>query len=264
MSGPRITPDWLRPLTAAAFLGLYAGLLFGSPWPRQKQPAVAAPIAVEVVPMSKIVAAADAPQQAQTAAVTAVASAPSEAQVASKPASQTAEVSADVPTEIPAAFLSAPAIQAQTLTPDASVQVTHEPPPSHPRSTPKAEHERPHRRPARTSAASSRATAIAHNSHAEMVTGSLATANYRAIVAAELNRRKFYPASARSAGIEGVVVVSFTVGDAGKVITKTIVRSSGQPTLDEAARDMMAALSLPAPPGGRFRATVPIQFDMRN
>ena len=217
--------------------------------------------------MSEIVATADAPQQARTAAVAAVVPSPSDAQTASRPISQAAAIAAEVPIETPAGSVPTSEVQTRTLAPDVSVQATDQPPPDRSRPMPKTKQsrrERPHRKPAHASAASSRATTVAHNSHADTVTGSVAAANYRAIVAAELNRRKFYPASARSSGIEGVVVVSFTVGSAGTVIGKTIVRSAEQPILDDAARQIMATLSLPTPPGGTFRATVPTQFDMRH
>jgi protein TonB len=92
--------------------------------------------------------------------------------------------------------------------------------------------------------------------------GSIASANYRSIVAADLNRRKFYPPSARAAGTQGVVVVTFTIGTDGRVAQHAISRSSGRPVLDRAVHQMMAAVSLPPPPGGRFRATVPIRFDI--
>jgi protein TonB len=94
------------------------------------------------------------------------------------------------------------------------------------------------------------------------VTGSIASANYRSIVAAELNRRKFYPPAARSSGLEGVVVVDFTIGASGRVTRHAILRSSGQPLLDEAVHHMMASLALPPPPGGSFRARVPVRFDI--
>jgi protein TonB len=138
-----------------------------------------------------------------------------------------------------------------------------------PRPKPHLARERPKQRErsARESAhasVSSRASAVAQRSAAETVTGSVAAATYRSIVSAELNRHKFYPPDARAAGAEGIVTVSFTVGPSGRVTNHSIVRSSGAPVLDRAVDRMMAALALPPPPGGHFRATVPIRFDLAN
>lgn len=119
-----------------------------------------------------------------------------------------------------------------------------------------------HDRTNQPATASSRASALARQSNAHVVTGSIASANYRSVVAAELNRRKFYPPLARAAGAQGVVVVTFIIGADGHVAHHAISRSSGRPVLDRAVHRMMAAVSLPPPPGGRFRATVPIRFDI--
>jgi len=45
---------------------------------------------------------------------------------------------------------------------------------------------------------------------------------------------------------------------------RSLTRSSGQSALDNAVHQMMAAVSLPPPPGGSFQPTVPIRFDIAN
>jgi TonB family protein len=92
--------------------------------------------------------------------------------------------------------------------------------------------------------------------------GAAASADYRALVVAELNRRKFYPPAARQAGIEGVVMVAFTVGASGRVTQHSITRPSGHAALDSAVHQMMGQVGLPPPPGGTFRAMVPIRFNL--
>ena len=77
---------------------------------------------------------------------------------------------------------------------------------------------------------------------------------------AELNRHKRYPEAARASGAQGVVVVSFVVGPSGRVVSHAVTRSSGQAVLDSAVGQMMAAVRLPPPPGGSFRASAPIRF----
>jgi protein TonB len=92
--------------------------------------------------------------------------------------------------------------------------------------------------------------------------GAVASADYRALVIAELARHKRYPEAARAAGVTGTVVVSFTIGSGGRVTTSSVVQSSGSSVLDGAARQMVSALSLPPPPGGHFSATAPVRYSL--
>ena len=92
--------------------------------------------------------------------------------------------------------------------------------------------------------------------------GAISSAAYGALVAAELNRHKRYPEAARAAGAQGVVVVSFVVGPSGRVTSHIISRSSGNAVLDGAVRQMMAAIQLPPPPNGSFRASAPVRFNL--
>lgn len=287
MAIQRITPIWLRPLAAGTAVLLHATALIGLPRPHSDPPAVAAPIAVQVVPMGEIAIAQEAPQQAQVAEVTAVEAQPSDAQPAQAKAVEPPQaVEATTFIEPPINMERPQAAEAQiaetpALVTEATIRAVENPmavlepvktldqASPQPRAKPKRQMAARQRerheteKQSNSASASSRASAVAHESHAETVTGSMASANYRSIVAAELNRRKFYPAVARSSGIQGVVVVTFTIGADGRVVRHAIARSSGQPTLDEAVHQMMAAMSLPPPPGGMFGATVPIRFDFR-
>jgi protein TonB len=88
--------------------------------------------------------------------------------------------------------------------------------------------------------------------------GAISAADYGSLVSAEIRRHSHYPASASPA--TGTVLLSFTIGSAGRVTSSSIVQSSGHGVLDSAARQTLAALSLPPPPGGRFTRTVPLHF----
>jgi periplasmic protein TonB len=88
--------------------------------------------------------------------------------------------------------------------------------------------------------------------------GAISTADYSSLVNAEIRRHSHYPESANPA--TGTVVLSFTIGPAGRVTSSSIVQSSGHGVLDSAARQTLSALSLPPPPGGRFSRTVPLHF----
>ncbi|HVZ51909.1 MAG TPA: energy transducer TonB [Pseudolabrys sp.] len=249
-SDERVTPLWLRPAVAGSVLLLHAGVLIGAPWPDGERPAVMAPLAVQVVPMGQPAAAYEAPQQATMAEVTAVEARASDAQAAQAQTVEPVEAQAVTALELPESKNAEVLLKARETEPR---------PKPKPKPKPKQ-----HERARRSSAASarSRASAVAQQSQAQSVTGSIASADYRSIVAAELNRRKFYPPEARASGVNGVVVITFTVGADGHVARHAISRSSGQPVLDGAVHRMMAAVVLPPPPGGSFHATVPIRFDL--
>jgi protein TonB len=110
--------------------------------------------------------------------------------------------------------------------------------------------------------ASSRAAPASARASIAAPAGAAAVANYRSLVVAELNRRKFYPPSAREEGTEGVVTVAFTIGSSGRITQHAITRASGHAILDNAVHQMMARVELPPPPGGSFRAVVPIRFNI--
>jgi protein TonB len=88
-------------------------------------------------------------------------------------------------------------------------------------------------------------------------------ASYASLLAAELNRHKLYPASARAAGVTGSVGVAFTVGAAGEVVSHAITRSSGSSALDRAVEAMVAAVRAPPPPGGSFHASTTVNFSIQ-
>jgi len=92
--------------------------------------------------------------------------------------------------------------------------------------------------------------------------GGVSRAEFGALVIAELNRRKFFPAAARAAQASGSVGVAFTIGPAGRVVSQSIVRSSGNAALDDAARTILSALRTPPPPGGAFSASSSIRFEL--
>ncbi len=91
----------------------------------------------------------------------------------------------------------------------------------------------------------------------------VAMASYGALISAELNKRKTFPAAARASGARGTVLVEFTIDAEGRVAHHKVVRSSGFESLDGAAREMFARAPFPRPPRGAFTASVPIRFEMR-
>jgi protein TonB len=88
--------------------------------------------------------------------------------------------------------------------------------------------------------------------------------NYNGRVSAHLQRYQRYPESARSKGITGIGVASFSIDGGGRVTSVSVVRSAGAAVLDQ---DMEAwvrrASPFPAPPNGQPQSfTVPLRYNL--
>jgi protein TonB len=91
----------------------------------------------------------------------------------------------------------------------------------------------------------------------------MSVASYASLVAAELNRHKYYPESARVSGASGSVGVAFTIGPSGNATVISITSSSGNAALDSAARQAVASIRVPPPPGGIFKTATAIRFSLQ-
>lgn len=85
---------------------------------------------------------------------------------------------------------------------------------------------------------------------------------------AHLERRKRYPAEARSRRLQGVAYVRFTMDRRGRVLSAALERSSGHVVLDrEAVALLRRSQPLPEPPadlaGETLSLSVPIEFYVR-
>ncbi|GAB3739527.1 hypothetical protein GCM10028794_23290 [Silanimonas algicola] len=67
--------------------------------------------------------------------------------------------------------------------------------------------------------------------------------NYFAVISAHLNRRKTYPAEAKQARQQGVVVVRFRIDRDGHVLSADIRRGSGHALLDDATVELLRRVS---------------------
>lgn len=94
---------------------------------------------------------------------------------------------------------------------------------------------------------------------------SVSPAKWQSRLMSHLERRKRYPSAARSNREEGTVYVRFRIDDSGNVLSVSLSRSSGYPTLDTAVLDMVRAASpVPAPPAGVNKTiTAPVRFNLR-
>ena len=90
---------------------------------------------------------------------------------------------------------------------------------------------------------------------------------FLAIVRKRIEKAKRYPEEARRKGMEGTVVVAFTVGKKGELESVEVVKSSGYKELDEAAVQTIKRAA-PFPPLERFssrerlKIEVPITFKL--
>lgn len=80
-----------------------------------------------------------------------------------------------------------------------------------------------------------------------------------------LQQHKRYPRRLKRRRVEGEVVVAFTVDAGGRLLDHRIVRSSGEPGLDEAAIDLLVdADPMPAIPSSmglaRYTAELPVRY----
>ena len=83
-----------------------------------------------------------------------------------------------------------------------------------------------------------------------------------------LEQYKRYPGDAQSRGVEGVVMLNFSVDRNGRVLAHEIVRSSGHPELDKEVVSMIERAQPlppfpPSMPEDKLNLTVPIRFSLR-
>lgn len=95
-----------------------------------------------------------------------------------------------------------------------------------------------------------------------------ALASWRSEVLARLQRAKRYPRGAEQRGEQGVATVAFTLNRNGGVVSRRIVRSSGNAELDqEALATVQRAAPFPPFPASMTQASVqlsvPIRFSLR-
>lgn len=87
------------------------------------------------------------------------------------------------------------------------------------------------------------------------------------MLSAWLQRNRRYPEAARRRNEQGTVVVRFTVGRSGQVLSVSLVQGSGSDTLDEAAQAVLRGATLPPFPADMPQAqqtlTVPIRYRLQ-
>ncbi|MGV6876436.1 TonB family protein, partial [Pseudochelatococcus sp. B33] len=105
----------------------------------------------------------------------------------------------------------------------------------------------------------------ASQASAGMGFGSVSPARWQSRLMAHLERRKRYPAGARSRGEQGTAYVRFRIDDNGNVLSASLARSSGYPELDAEVVELVRRASpVPAPPPEANRTiTAPVRFTSR-
>ncbi len=84
--------------------------------------------------------------------------------------------------------------------------------------------------------------------------------SYRSRVQELIRKNLKYPGNARRRGIEGTVLVRFTIGGAGSVGDIRIASSSGSALLDKASLETIRTCSFPPPPKSPMTLSVPLTF----
>ncbi len=90
----------------------------------------------------------------------------------------------------------------------------------------------------------------------------MSQSTYAALVSAQINSNKHYPASAQSEGATGAVGITFLIGASGRARSASVIRSSGNGALDAAARQAVLAVNAPPPPQGSFSGNINIRFHL--
>ena len=105
----------------------------------------------------------------------------------------------------------------------------------------------------------------AASANAAGASSNVSPARWQSRLMSHLERRKRYPSAARANREEGTVYVRFRIDDSGNVLSVSLSRSSGYPTLDNAVLDMVRRASpVPAPPPGANKTiTAPVRFNIR-
>jgi periplasmic protein TonB len=89
------------------------------------------------------------------------------------------------------------------------------------------------------------------------------SAAYRGALGAWLESHKQYPEGARERGEAGQAVLRFQVARSGRVVSYTIVKSTGYPDLDAAIGRMMQGASLPPFPADMSAADIDVSVAIR-
>lgn len=88
--------------------------------------------------------------------------------------------------------------------------------------------------------------------------------NITAMLVSLVEKHKRYPKAARRAGMEGVVLVEFSVDPSGKVTGASVIKKSGKGPLDSASQDLSdriigAAFNVP---NAGMKIQVPIRYSL--
>ncbi|MGI2033032.1 energy transducer TonB family protein [Rhizobium panacihumi] len=118
---------------------------------------------------------------------------------------------------------------------------------------------------AKVDANQSNRTAAQQTSTSTSSAPSISPQRWQGRLAAHLERRKKYPAAARSRREEGTASVRFQIDSSGNVLSVSLSRSSGSDALDQEVLALLKRASpVPAPPAGVNKTiTVPIRFTIR-
>lgn len=97
---------------------------------------------------------------------------------------------------------------------------------------------------------------------------SASVVSWKRKIAMHLQRNKRYPAAAQAKREHGIARVTFLIDRLGRVVSSSLIQSSGSAALDRETLDLLQrAQPLPIPPndvpGTQFSFNVPVRFDLK-
>jgi protein TonB len=165
--------------------------------------------------------------------------------------------------EMVAATLEAPPPVLQSTATDAPVDVAEAPP-----EPPKARPPRPRAKPAAAAPQTPPAPLAPRAAIASPAVAAGPPPDYLASLRARLERAKIYPREAQMRGAQGVAHLQFVLDRSGRLLSFSIVRSSGHEALDREVEAMIHRAA-PFPPlpvelaSEKLAVLVPIEFSLR-
>lgn len=261
-------------LAAAFVMAVHGGVALAiAYWPQPASPAGEPPAAI-LIELAPEIAAPEVPPQEVAVGVQ------QEATADSTPTESEEEVEEELPEPEPLAEAPTEPLEEEIpelpeiKTAEAVIEVpTHEPEPQdeekekpeEPEKKVEKKKTKPKRKSAAQTAAAPRpvdaARARTNAAPSAGMGSSMSIATWRGSVVAHLNRRKRHPGGAA----RGTASVAFTINRSGQVLSARLIRSSGNPTLDQEAVSLARRASpVPRPPANIGKAsitlTVPVRF----
>jgi protein TonB len=217
------------------------------------EPAITIDFAALPTPQAPLQDVAPGPEQVEAESTPEVRETKTEQQ--EQPVDEKAEITPQTQEAVPVPDL--------TEVPDSEVAIATVMPKPRPKEE-KAEEEPEEKRPPTPATVG----AIATTAPTSAAARNAAIVSWKSRLATHLQRHKRYPAAAQSRGEQGTALVRFSIDRSGRVLSSTLVRSSGSTLLDKETMELVRRCEpFPRPPesagGTQFTFSVPVRFSVK-